>query len=145
MALAPHHASQTTPIGSSFLRRVVLGSAAAATLCLCSWQAVASIYPDTLASLLPTCLFRSATSLPCPFCGGSRAAQSIVLGDFLASLRYNPLFIMFATLTIATAFAVLWKCFTTADVLLSRRWTIVWIVTITASWIAKLCTPSQYW
>lgn len=37
------------------------------------------------------CGFHRLTGLPCPFCGGTRAARAILHGDFLFALYLNPL------------------------------------------------------
>jgi hypothetical protein len=37
------------------------------------------------------CGFHRLTGLPCPFCGGTRAARAILQGDFLLALYLNPL------------------------------------------------------
>jgi hypothetical protein len=37
------------------------------------------------------CTFRSITGLPCPFCGTTRAFGAFSQGQFLESLRLNPL------------------------------------------------------
>ncbi|HEY5769200.1 MAG TPA: DUF2752 domain-containing protein [Terrimicrobium sp.] len=38
---------------------------------------------------LPRCLLKGATGLPCPFCGGTRAAQALLRGDLSRSLYFN--------------------------------------------------------
>jgi hypothetical protein len=40
---------------------------------------------------LPPCFFRSLTGVPCPTCGGTRAALALAQGDVGAALRANPL------------------------------------------------------
>ncbi len=36
------------------------------------------------------CIFKNATTIPCPSCGTTRAIESLIHGDFIASLRINP-------------------------------------------------------
>ena len=36
------------------------------------------------------CPLRSATGIPCPFCGMTRAVVAAVHGDVVTSLRFNP-------------------------------------------------------
>jgi hypothetical protein len=38
----------------------------------------------------PAC-FKQWTGLPCPLCGGTRATQALVYGDWIGSLYLNPL------------------------------------------------------
>ncbi|MFI5181027.1 MAG: DUF2752 domain-containing protein [Thermoanaerobaculia bacterium] len=40
---------------------------------------------------LPPCLFREVTGLPCPTCGGTRAALALLSGDIAGALHANPL------------------------------------------------------
>ena len=42
-------------------------------------------------SLLPICGLRSLFGLPCPLCGGTRAAQAVLQGDFAHAAYLNPL------------------------------------------------------
>jgi hypothetical protein len=37
------------------------------------------------------CAFRGATGLPCPGCGGTRATVSLLRGDVVGALAWNPL------------------------------------------------------
>jgi hypothetical protein len=39
------------------------------------------------------CLLASTTGLPCPGCGGTRAVFALLRGDFLLSLRMQPMLI----------------------------------------------------
>lgn len=51
-----------------------------------------------LLSPLPTppCLFHALTGLPCPTCGGTRCARSLLAGNFPAALGWNPLVVLLA-------------------------------------------------
>lgn len=44
-----------------------------------------------LSAMGPICGFKNATGLPCPLCGGTRAAQSLLEGDFSRAIYLNPL------------------------------------------------------
>jgi hypothetical protein len=44
-----------------------------------------------LAGLLPGCPFKRLTGLPCLSCGTTRAALSLLRGDFSAAFHFNPL------------------------------------------------------
>jgi hypothetical protein len=39
----------------------------------------------------PGCWFRRLTGLPCPTCGATRTALSLIHGNLVAALRQNPL------------------------------------------------------
>ena len=45
-----------------------------------------------LQEILPACLFRAATGIPCPSCGTTRALLHLAHGDIAGSLALNPLF-----------------------------------------------------
>jgi hypothetical protein len=44
-----------------------------------------------LFNLLPACIFRQITGVPCPSCGATRAGLALAQGDLLVALSYNPL------------------------------------------------------
>ena len=48
------------------------------------------------------CLIKHATNIPCPSCGSTRAALSLVHGDFLKSLYINPFGIIIASIMLIT-------------------------------------------
>jgi len=54
-----------------------------------------SVPGTSSASPLPTpglpCGLHALTGLPCPFCGGTRAASAILVGDFERAIYLNPL------------------------------------------------------
>lgn len=58
----------------------------------CGWLAYLSMNPSMIhnASATP-CLIHHATGLPCPSCGSSRAVLSLLHGDVLQSVYWNPL------------------------------------------------------
>ncbi len=52
--------------------------------------AAAPLLPH-VAPLLPPCLLKALTGVPCPACGTTRAALSLGSGHPLEALRWNPL------------------------------------------------------
>jgi hypothetical protein len=56
-----------------------------------------------LADLLPSCVFKAMTSIPCPTCGATRSLMHLAHGDIVAAFRMNPLF----ALTVIAAFLAL--------------------------------------
>ncbi len=57
----------------------------------------ASVLP--LMKLVPSCLFRSLTGMPCPTCGTTRALMHFSRGDLATAFSQNPLFVSLLTLT----------------------------------------------
>jgi hypothetical protein len=61
------------------------------------WGAVAialtlvSPLASRAAALVPPCLFRSVTGLPCPTCGGTRAGVALSRLDLAGAFAFNPL------------------------------------------------------
>lgn len=47
----------------------------------------------TLLNKMPPCIFRVITKLNCPVCGGTRAFYSLINGDILKSISYNPIIV----------------------------------------------------
>jgi hypothetical protein len=47
-----------------------------------------------MARLVPSCPFHRMTGLPCPTCGGTRAAVLLSHGDVSAALSMNPLVVV---------------------------------------------------
>lgn len=43
------------------------------------------------ATRLPSCFFREITGIPCPTCGGTRAALALLSGDLAGAFHANPL------------------------------------------------------
>jgi hypothetical protein len=75
---------------------------------------------------LPFCGFRSLSGLPCPLCGGTRAAQATLQGDLARALYLNPLAIAVIAalvLLLLTAATELLRGRPLADwTALSQRW-----------------------
>ena len=37
------------------------------------------------------CLIKYVTNIPCPSCGATRSVVSLIKGDFIGALNYNPI------------------------------------------------------
>ena len=88
--------------------------------------------PETL------CPLRASTGLPCPGCGGTRSAKSMLAFDFMGALAHNPLLasgalVLFAALAIRLVFGRTLVCSPT-----QRQWTLIGIgfgLLILLNWI----------
>ena len=58
---------------------------------------------------LPTCAFKSATGLPCPFCGGTRAAQALLRGELSRALYLNVAALPALVVFVAVALVLGWE------------------------------------
>ena len=90
-------------------------------------------------------LFKSLTGLPCPGCGYTRSMENLVAGDFLHSFYYNPgwiILIFFMTTMISIG---LRSIITGRQLVLNRRWTIMFIVLLVSTWIGKFLLGSAYY
>jgi hypothetical protein len=58
---------------------------------------------------LPTCVLKSVTGLPCPFCGGTRATQALLRGDLSRALYLNAAALPAAITLVAAALLLGWE------------------------------------
>jgi len=56
-----------------------------------------------LTEMVPACVFRAATGIPCPSCGTTRSLVHLAHGDIAGSLILNPLFFL-VMMTVLFAF-----------------------------------------
>ena len=92
------------------------------------------------------CLFKRFTNVPCPSCGSTRSVLSLLQGDFLGGLYWNPFgFILMTILVVAPLWilydlagrkASLFNFYTKTELLLNRKWiAILAIVIVLMNWI----------
>ena len=91
---------------------------------------------------LRLCVFRSATGLPCPLCGGTRACAALVEGDFLAAMQFNPGLMPLLALALVHGTQLGYEALTGRRVgapwrIGARPWVFVGVFLLTA-WIARL-------
>ena len=88
-------------------QRKFRATAAAIIVAMLAGAAVLPLAPPSRFSPgLPTCVLKSATGLPCPFCGGTRATQALLRGDLARALYLNAAALP-AVVTFVTAALVL--------------------------------------
>lgn len=56
-----------------------------------------------------SCALKGLTGLPCPLCGGTRAAEALLRGDVALALHLNALAIPAVALCLAVAAVLLWE------------------------------------
>jgi hypothetical protein len=59
-----------------------------------SGAAILYLFNPATSRLFPPCPFLTATNCYCPGCGAGRALHSLLRGDLLAALSYNPLLML---------------------------------------------------
>lgn len=95
---------------------------------------------------LTLCLFKYFTNIPCPSCGSTRSVLSLLKGDFLGSLMWNPLgLILMAIMVISPGLilydvllkkATLFNLFNKTELFLKRKWiAIPTILLVLLNWI----------
>lgn len=118
----PTEPARQVPSASVFSKREALGVA----LALCSLGAIVLVGH---AAGITFCLFRRVTGFPCPCCGTTRACLSLLRGDVVGAIAYNPL----AVLLVFLGPVALWL------MTLRRGWPRSVVVTVTAlAWGAVL-------
>jgi Protein of unknown function (DUF2752) len=60
---------------------------------------------------LPACVFKGVTGLPCPLCGGTRATQALLRGDFARAFYLNAAALPAVVAIVATALVLAWEAF----------------------------------
>jgi hypothetical protein len=55
-----------------------------------SWLGFLYFRGDSIHHDPGVCLFRQFTSIPCPSCGSTRAILTLIHGEFIQSLNWNP-------------------------------------------------------
>ncbi len=59
-------------------------------VCLSVFMILCAFYFSGSAVFKWPCVFHALSGLPCPLCGGTRAARAILHGDMESALRLNP-------------------------------------------------------
>ena len=70
-------------------QRKFRAAAAAIIVAMLVGAALLPLAPPSRFPGLPICVFKSATGLPCPLCGGTRATQALLRGDLSRALYLN--------------------------------------------------------
>lgn len=111
-----------------------------------SWLAVAGYHQAVRTWEPDSCLFKHITGIPCPSCGSTRSILTLIHGDILNALLWNPLGILLALILAGFPFwmlydllsrkPTLWIVYTQAELYLKRKWiAIPAILVILVNWI----------
>src|ERR1035437_1913257 len=95
---------------------------------------------------LGVCLFKRITGIPCPSCGSTRSVLSLVKGDVLGALFWNPFgFILMAIMIISPIWILcdiirkketLFQAYTNSEKFLQRKWVaITAILIVLLNWL----------
>ena len=78
-------------------------------LCGLAWLTIVAVIQFTPIEGPTLCTFRRVTALPCPTCGASRCALSLLSGRVTDAIAFNPL--VFAAGIVVCASMILRTCF----------------------------------
>jgi hypothetical protein len=92
------------------------------------------------------CLFKRITGIPCPSCGSTRSVLSILNGDFVAALFWNPFGLIIMSILILAPLWILYdivlhkdsllKIYISSEIFLRRKWiAIPMILLVILNWI----------
>ena len=77
-----------------------------------SWVFYSFTIMQPSGSALEVCIFKKATSLPCPSCGATRSVSSILKGDFIQGIIINPLGLIISVIMLITPVWLIGDLFT---------------------------------
>jgi hypothetical protein len=92
------------------------------------------------------CIFKRITGIPCPSCGSTRSVLSLLKGDVLGALFWNPFgFILMAIMVISPIWILydligkketLFQVYTNSEKFLKRKWVAISaILIVLLNWI----------
>jgi hypothetical protein len=104
-------------------------------------------YPHVLinSGLSLSCVFKTLTGLPCPFCGTTRSLASLLHGDLRQAILYNPFSLLLFILFTYSLWVYIFKPNYRRGRILSIEVHKAWLPLIVLSWIAKFLLPISYW
>jgi hypothetical protein len=110
-----------------------------------SWLGFLYFLGDSVHDEPGVCLFRLFTGIPCPSCGSSRAILSLLHGNLIQSLNWNPFGIVLIVIMLISPLWILFdiinqyssllKFYNTAELYLKRRYLAIPLIFIVlANW-----------
>lgn len=111
-----------------------------------AWLAFSYFRSESLQSDPGVCLFRHLTGIPCPSCGSTRAALSLLHGDLLNSIMWNPFGIILMLILFILPIWILYdmvnkvsslhKFYNKAELYLSRKYIAIPLILIAlVNWV----------
>ncbi|MGB7837865.1 MAG: DUF2752 domain-containing protein [Terrimicrobiaceae bacterium] len=92
-------------------QRKFRAAAAAMIITLLGGAAFLPFAPAPGFPIFPVCVFKIGTGLPCPLCGGTRAVQAVLRGDFSRALYLNPAALPAVVAIAAIVLVLVWEAF----------------------------------
>jgi len=92
------------------------------------------------------CIFKHFTTIPCPSCGSTRSVISLLNGDILGSLLWNPFGLILVAIMVISPIWIfydiikhketLFQSYTRAELFLKRKWVALpAILIVLANWV----------
>jgi len=110
------------------------------------WLAITYHQQVTKSMEAGVCIFKYITHVPCPSCGSTRSVLSLMNGNLLDALLWNPFGILLMTILVVSPFWILYdlvsrkstllNVYIKTELLLKRQWiTVPAVLIVVMNWI----------
>jgi uncharacterized membrane protein len=94
---------------------------------------------------IPPSILRAIAGIPCPTTGGYRSLLALCRGEFVQSLLFNPLMLVYLLLFIYSIAVLLRQRINRKRLVLSPLIAWMWCFSLVIGWAAKFALGKQYW
>lgn len=94
---------------------------------------------------IPPSIFKSLTGLPCPTTGGTRSMLALCRGDWLQSLLWNPLTLVYLLLLAYSLGSLCRQLLHRERLALRPSVAWMWCASLAVGWVAKFAIGPRYW
>ena len=94
---------------------------------------------------IPPSILRAIAGIPCPTTGGYRSLLALCRGEFVQSLLYNPLMLVYLLLFMYSIAVLLRQRIKRRRLVLSPVLAWIWCSSLLIGWAAKFALGRQYW
>ena len=94
---------------------------------------------------IPPSILKAATGIPCPTTGGYRSFLALCRGEFVQSILYNPMTLVYLSLFCFSMGVLLLQWIRRQRLVLRPLIAWLWCASLLIGWAAKFALGRQYW